>query len=480
MWRRLFPSVLVLVVLVVATAGAQTVQLVNAFPSLSFSQPIYLTHSNDGTNRIFVMQQNGIIKVFPNDSLASSATDFLNITAKLSSTGGEEGLLGLAFHPHFASNGYFYVNYTAPSPLRTVVARYSVSAFNPNKADSLSEYKIIEIGQPYSNHNGGMISFGLDGYLYIAMGDGGAGNDPENRAQNRADLLGKILRIDVDDTTATTRYRIPVDNPFFGNTDGYREEVWAWGLRNPFRFSIDPVSGQLWAGDVGQGDREEVDLIERGKNYGWRIMEGSICNPAFGSCDTTGLTRPVKDYGRNLGSTVIGGYIYRGYRQPNLRGAYIYGDFGSGRIWMLRYENGVVTADSELISTQHLISSFGLDQDNELYLCSYSTSNIYRFSGNPNPNGVGETAPGVFRLEQNYPNPYNSITTIRFSVPMRGPVELRVYTALGEEVSTLVNAEIGPGTYSTEWNAGRVASGVYFYRLKAGVFSETRKLLLLK
>ncbi|MBM2841600.1 MAG: protein up-regulated by thyroid hormone-putative PQQ-dependent glucose dehydrogenase, partial [Bacteroidetes bacterium] len=235
-----------------------------------------------------------------------------------------------------------------------------------------------------------------------------------------------------------------------------------------------------WAGDVGQGDREEVDLIERGKNYGWRIMEGSICNPAFGSCDTTGLTRPVKDYGRNLGSTVIGGYIYRGYRQPNLRGAYIYGDFGSGRIWMLRYENGVVTADSELISTQHLISSFGLDQDNELYICSYSTSNIYRFSGNPNPNGVGETAPGVFRLEQNYPNPYNPITTIRFSVPVRGQVELKVYTALGEEVSTLVNAEIGPGTYSTEWNAGSVASGVYFYRLKAGVFSETRKLLLLK
>jgi glucose/arabinose dehydrogenase len=253
--KNLLPSALVLSAVCTACTDAQPVQLVNAFPLLAFNQAVYLTHGGDGTDRIFVVQQDGFIKVFPNDSLSGSAADFLNIADKLSSPGGEEGLLGLAFHPNYSTNGYFYVNYTAPNPLRTVVARFSVSSTDPNKADSLSEYRIIEIVQPYSNHNGGMISFGLDGFLYIAMGDGGAGNDPENRAQDRTSLLGKILRIDVNDTTATRRYRIPADNPFFGNPNGYKEEIWAWGLRNPFRFSIDSMSGQLWAGDVGQADR---------------------------------------------------------------------------------------------------------------------------------------------------------------------------------------------------------------------------------
>jgi glucose/arabinose dehydrogenase len=473
-------SLLLVMAIGAAVSLAQTIQLVNAFPSLTFTQPVFLTHSNDGTNRIFVVQQNGLIRVFANDSLASAASTFLNVSSKLSSPGGEEGLLGLAFHPNYTSNGYFYVNYTAPNPLRTVVARYSVSTSNPDKADSLSEYKILEITQPYSNHNGGMIAFGLDGYLYIGMGDGGAGNDPQNHAQDRTDLLGDMLRIDVNDTTVTRRYVIPTDNPFYGNMLGYREEIWAWGLRNPFRFSIDPVSGELWVGDVGQVDREEVDLIERGKNYGWRIMEGNICNPAYGPCDTTSLTRAVKDYGRNLGNTVIGGHIYRGYRQPNLRGAYIYTDFGSGRIWMLRHQNGVVTADSELINSSHNISGFGVDQDNEMYMCSYSSSAILRFTGNSGPNTVGEGIPEEFRLEQNYPNPYNPTTTIQFSIPRRSRVELKVFTALGEEVVTLVNAELGEGTYPVRWNSGNLASGMYLYRLRAGDYATTRKLLLLR
>lgn len=225
---------------------AQPAQLVNAFQNLTFTQPIYGTHSPDGTNRMFIVQQNGIIRVFPNDSAVSSSAmrTFLNIQNKLSSTGGEEGLLGMAFHPNYAVNGYFYVNYTAPSPLRTVVSRYKVSTADSNKADSLSEFKIIEINQPYTNHNGGMLEFGPDGYLYIGMGDGGNGNDPGNRAQDSTQLLGKMLRIDINDTTVTTHYRIPPDNPFAGFGPSVRKEIWALGLRNPWRFSIDPQSGE--------------------------------------------------------------------------------------------------------------------------------------------------------------------------------------------------------------------------------------------
>ena len=382
-------------VLISTEASSQGVQLVNAFPNLTFTKPLFLTHSNDGTNRIFVVQQNGRVMVFPNDSTVALATTFLDISSKLSSIGGEQGLLGLAFHPNYDTIGYFYVNYTAPNPRRTVVARYSVSSTNPNVADPLSEFIIVEINQPYSNHNGGMIAFGLDGYLYIGMGDGGSGNDPLNNGQDSTKLLGKMLRIDVNDTTATQHYAIPSDNPFAGNTQGYREEIWALGMRNPFRFSFDPATGQLWAGDVGQVTREEVDLIERGKNYGWKIMEGSICLPGGGVCDTTGLTLPIKDYGRGLGTTVTGGYIYRGYRRPDLAGAYIYGDFGSGRIWMLRYENGQLTADSLLINTSYLISSFGVDEDQELYVCSYSytgNTSIYRFAPLNEP-------PSAFGLE---------------------------------------------------------------------------------
>ena len=376
-----------LFVLAVSSVLAQTVQLVNAFPGITFSKPLFLTHAPDSTNRIFVVQENGLIVAVPNDSAsaAAGARVFLNITNKLSSTGGEEGLLGLAFHPQFASNGYFFVNYTAPSPLHTVVARYRVSTTDPNKADSLSEYKIIEIDQPYSNHNGGGIAFGPDGYLYIGTGDGGSGDDPGNRAQNRTVLLGKFLRINVDDTTATRHYTIPPDNPYYQNTQGYREEIWTYGMRNPFRWSFDPVTGELWVGDVGQSAREEVDRLEGGRNYGWRQMEGSICNPAY-SCDTAGFNAvpPVKDYGRSLGSTVTGGYVYRGYRRTDLGGAYVYGDFGSGRIWSLRDSSGILTEDRELIDSPYSISSFGTDQNGELYVVTFSYSgntSIYRFAG---------------------------------------------------------------------------------------------------
>ncbi len=358
--------------------AGRPVSLVNAFPNLSFSSPVYLCHSNDGTNRIFVVEQGGVIRVFPNNSTTSTAEVFLDIDSRVTS-GGEMGLLGLAFHPNYQGNGYFYVNYTTTEngPRRTVISRFSAQG---NQADANSELIILEVEQPFGNHNAGMIDFGTDGYLYISLGDGGSGGDPQNHGQNRATLLGSLLRIDVDNPANGLNYGIPADNPFVGIGGGVREEIFAYGLRNVWRFSIDRQSGEIWAGDVGQGAKEEISLIEKGGNYGWRIMEGFNCfNPSSG-CDQNGLTLPIIDYGRSDGRSVTGGYIYRGSVHPELAGAYIYGDFVSGNIWMLRYENNSLTADSLLIDTRIAISSFGVDEQNELYVVHHGGS-VFRFAG---------------------------------------------------------------------------------------------------
>ncbi len=477
-----------------AELPAQPYQLADAFPNLSFTQPIFLTHSGDGSNRLFVVQQNGIIKVFPNDSTATAAGTFLDLSGKISSPGGEQGLLGLAFHPAYASNGSFFVNYTAPNPLRTVVSRFRVSAADPLVADPLEE-KILEIDQPYSNHNGGMIAFGPDGFLYIGMGDGGSGGDPLNNGQSLATLLGKILRIDVSGRTPNAAYLIPASNPFAGNVQGYREEIWAYGLRNPWRFSFDRGTGQLWAADVGQGSREEVDLIEKGKNYGWRIMEGFSCyNPAT-DCNQNGLTLPLVDYSHTVGNSITGGYVYRGSRRPELSGAYIYGDYGSRKVWALRVQGSQVQPDSLLLEAPQSVSSFGEDEAGELYVVthSYSTAtHIFRFNTSISTGvDAGDGRPGGFRLEQNFPNPFNPGTTIGFRVPAdnegsrgwgseSGLVKLAVYDVLGREVAVLVNERMEPGEHRVSFDGRGLGSGVYYYRLETGGFVSTRPMVLAK
>lgn len=471
------PALFLALVVVTSCAWPQPVQLVSAFPNLTFTTPLYLTHSGDGTNRVFVVQQNGIICVFPNDSLATSSKTFLDIGSKLSSSSGEEGLLGLAFHPQYATNGYFYVNYTAPNPLHTVIARFKVSASDPNVADPSSENILLEYDQPYTNHNGGMLAFGADGYLYIGVGDGGSAGDPLNNAQNLSVLLGKILRINVNDTTPTTRYRIPADNPWAGNSSGYREEIWTYGMRNPWRFSFDPPTGQLWAGDVGQDTREEVDLIAKGKNYGWRIMEGTYCyNPPSG-CDQTGLTLPVKDYGRTLGNCVTGGYVYWGSRRPELQGAYIYGDFGSGNIFMFRYNSSTLTADSILLQTPYNISSFGIDQDQELYIVSYSTGGIFRFnqSAITSAGGNGSLVPSTFFLDHGYPNPFNPATHVRYGVPVRANVVFRLYDVLGRQVKLLNEGESSVGVHDMVVSSEGLSSGIFLLRMEGNSLDGTQR-----
>lgn len=337
-------------------------------------QPLQLV--DDGSGNLYAVEQPGVIWLL-DPSGAGRHIRFLDIRDQVRA-GGEMGLLSLAFHPGYRENRTFFVNYTAGhrGDLRTVVAAFTAPRRDGAAANPASERIVLTFKQPFSNHNGGDMHFGPDGFLYIATGDGGGANDPRNAGQRLDTLLGKLLRIDVDlpessDPAATNRYRIPDDNPFVGIA-GARPEIHAYGLRNPWRFSFDRESGELYAGDVGQWSREEISLIRRGGNYGWRIAEGSICTPSINpSCDKTGLIPPLIDYGREEGQSVTGGYVYRGSAIPGLRGVYLYGDYGSGRIWGLRQTNGRVTAHRRLLETDLSIASFGEDADGDLYVIDH-------------------------------------------------------------------------------------------------------------
>ncbi|HYP26232.1 MAG TPA: PQQ-dependent sugar dehydrogenase [Blastocatellia bacterium] len=348
------------------------------------SSPVYVTNARDGSNRLFIVEQGGIIKVLQPGS--SAPTVFLNITSRVLS-GGERGLLGLAFHPDYETNRRFFVNYTRQTDGATVIAEYRTSAGNPNVAD-MAERVFLVIPQPFANHNGGMIEFGPDGFLYIGMGDGGSANDPGNRAQNIEDLLGKMLRIDVDTPNGSVPYSSPMDNPFFGPAAG-RDEIYAYGFRNPFRWSFDRQTGTLWMGDVGQGQREEINNVTLGGNYGWRIFEGTICTGLGPTpCASCGCIGPVGEYSHSGGRcSITGGYVYRGARQTLPLGTYLFADFCTGEIFRLNGSTPVL-----LIDTNLSVASFGEDEAGELYVVNLGGS-VLRII---NPNNSVDTV-GVFR-----------------------------------------------------------------------------------
>ena len=317
-----------------------------------------------------VVEQPGRIMLVTGEAESWTNGEFLDITDRVNDGGNEEGLLGLALDPDFNSNGQFYVYYTAGTPRRSVVSQFTIEGDGANSADPGSESVVMELSQPYSNHNGGQLVFGPDGFLYIGLGDGGSRADPNGNGQNVGSLLGSILRIDVSSHGAASGYTVPSDNPLIG-VNGARPEIWAYGLRNPWRFTFDLGSGELWAADVGQNSREEVDLIEPGRNYGWNVMEGSECFSQRGeSCDSVGLEPPVAEYGRDEGCSITGGYVYRGSRIPSLTGHYVYGDFCSGKIWAFDRRSSDGNGPVELIDTRHRISSFGEDKHGEIYVLS--------------------------------------------------------------------------------------------------------------
>ncbi len=367
-------------------------------PFLSgLSSPVFITHAKDGSRRMFVVQQRGIIKVVQPG--LNTTTDFINLSTKVSQFGSETGLLGLAFHPQFSTNSYFFVNYTRQSDGATVIARYK--AINNNSTGDLSSERIVlTIPQPFSNHNGGMIEFRNDNgtnNLYIGMGDGGSGNDPDNYAQNINSLLGKFLRItpDVSGNDNNPAYTIPADNPFVGAAGA--DEIYAVGLRNPFRWSFDRANpSQLWAGDVGQNAIEEVDLITRGGNYGWRVYEGTQCtNIDPGLCIPNNFIAPVFQYNHTGGRcSVTGGYVYRGGLKTLPDGAYLYGDFCTGEFWVW-----VNNQSLGPLASGRNISSFGEDEDGELYIVGLggTVDKIVRAKASADFDGDLKTDISVFR-----------------------------------------------------------------------------------
>jgi glucose/arabinose dehydrogenase len=342
-------------------------------------QPDYITNAGDGSDRLFVVEQTGQIALIQNGQVLS--TPFLNISDRVK-TGGEDGLLSVAFPPNYASKRYFYVYYTNKAG-NNVVARYRLTA-NGNVADPNSEQIILTLNHPnFSNHNGGQLAFGPDGYLYIGTGDGGGGGDPNNNAQNPKSLLGKILRIDVESPT-NAAYTIPSTNPFVGTKDPgdrYRDEIWALGVRNPWRFSFDRQTGDLYIGDVGQDAYEEVDFQPAGdrggENYGWNVLEG---NHRYNNstASTAGFTAPVLEYDHSQGQSITGGFVYRG-SNPQWQGVYFYGDFVEGKVWALR-RNGNLWENQLLLDTPYSISTFGQDQAGNIYLADYANGNLYKLN----------------------------------------------------------------------------------------------------
>ncbi len=347
--------------------------LVDAYPNLpNFTNAIEIVKANDGTNRLFVVQQRGLIFVFEDSPTVSTRKTFIDLSSVVSQSGSETGLLGLAFHPNYAQNRKFFVYYTTGSPLRTEVASLQTSTQNPDSAIASSRQVIFTESQPFSNHNGGKIAFGPDGYLYISLGDGGSAGDPGNRSQNRNTTLGKLLRIDVDFVQSPLNYGIPPTNPFVGQPN-VREEIFAWGLRNMWKFSFDE-QGRIWGADVGQNAWEEINIIENGGNYGWRKFEG---NAVYNASDPTppNAKFPIWVYPHSSGdASITGGHVYRGSRIPALYGKYVYGDYVSRRIWALAYDFVNPATNQFLLQGSQLISSFGEDFNNEVLVVGYNST----------------------------------------------------------------------------------------------------------
>jgi glucose/arabinose dehydrogenase len=354
-----------------------------AFDSVvtGLDQPLAIANARDGSGRLFIAEQGGRIRIVKDGKLQDGA--FLDVADEIS-TGGERGLLGLAFHPGYPTDPRLFVDYTDVNG-DTQVSSFTVDPSNPDRLDRASEVKILFVKQPYPNHNGGALAFGPDGMLYISLGDGGSGGDPQGNGQSLQTLLGKMLRIDVDRTANDLKYAIPPDNPFAGGGSGARQEIWLLGLRNPWRMSFDRATGDFWIGDVGQGAWEEIDVQRAGKpggtNFGWNAMEGRHCYQPSSGCENAAYTLPVTEYGHDQGCTVIGGYVDRGTAEPALAGGYYFADYCSGRVWAIDATKNSVETPTVVAETNHSFAAFGEDEAGELYAVDIGRGELLRLTG---------------------------------------------------------------------------------------------------
>jgi glucose/arabinose dehydrogenase len=391
-------------------------------------KPVDIVHAGD--DRLFVVEQRGTIQIL--DASGTLLTEpFLDIQSAVNSNGNERGLLGLAFHPNYANNGYFYLNYTGAGG-QTRIVRYQVSANDPNRADPSSEQLLLAVDQPYANHNAGDLAFGSDGYLYIPLGDGGSGGDPQDNGQDLSSLLGKILRLDVD---GGNPYAIPADNPFVNDANA-RDEIWSWGWRNPWRISFDRQTNDLWVGDVGQNDYEEISFeaagTPGGRNYGWRCYEG---NATFnlGGCNGSGYVSPIFDYTHSQARSVTGGFVYRGSAFPDLQGMYFFGDYMNGEFWMTQPDGNGGWQTTPLGQYEPFgrfdLSTFGEGATGELYVAAHSQGEVYQLRQ------AGVTAlPQATSPLTLYPQPWVDHLHIERPASATGSLKLTLYDLQGRRL----------------------------------------------
>jgi glucose/arabinose dehydrogenase len=494
--------VLLLLMMITMVAALSHAAITTELVASALNRPIYCTAPVGDADRLFIVEQRGVIRILESGQLL--ATPFLDIDVLVPNISGndERGLLGLAFHPGYSANGYFFVNYTNLAG-DTVIARYQVSA-DPNLADPMSAEVLLTIDQPFTNHNGGQLAFGPnDGHLYIGMGDGGGSGDPGNRAQNDSTLLGKMLRIDVD---AGLPYVIPPANPFVG-IGGVREEIWAKGLRNPYRWSFDRLTGDLYIADVGQGQLEEVDFQPAasagGENYGWRIMEGRSCfdNTTPPGCFHPSLTDPVHEYthgGSPFRCSITGGYVYRGTSLPEIQGHYFFADWCSAQIWSFEMVGGaagpVTDRTAELAPAGGLtignIAGFGEDGNGELYIvdrgAGTSAGEVFKIVAGATGVTASPAPPLMFRLGPALPNPFRAGTSVELILDAASGVEAGIYDAAGRLLRIIRDGEpTAAGRHRLAWDGHdthghRLASGVYFLRVTAAGRTESRRVTLVR
>lgn len=435
------------------TCFAQDILLESFGPT--FSKPIEIKHAGD--DRLFVVEKDGYIQILNPDG-SVNPTPFLNIDSNVNSVASERGLLGLAFHPNYATNSKFYVNYTNSSG-NTVISSFTVSA-NPDIANT-AETVLLTITQPYDNHNGGCLNFGPDGYLYIATGDGGSGGDPENRAQNLNSLLGKLLRIDVNNGTP---YGIPADNPYLNDSDATTlPEIWAYGLRNPWKFSFDSQTNDLWIADVGQEIYEEINMVNStisGLNYGWRCYEGNATYNTDGCPDSSTLTFPIAEYTQNNSGlskcSITGGYVYRGTQQPSLQGKYFFADYCSTEIGILSNNGGVWSYTlTDPFSNGNWVT-FGEDNSGELYIAERWIGNVYKIVED------NLTVDEFENLEiKVYPNPTDDIVFFDFSNQDTSLFSIRIYSIQGKLINEINDIDSNIFEFSTR----NIQNGFYIVEI---------------